>query len=72
MPTRAQDLRNRIGGRLRQDPGADVTDLRRNLDWIRASEELKAFVRSWGPPTPEEKAAVRAALSLKISHDQGE
>jgi hypothetical protein len=63
MPlSRAQTVRNRIAGRLRQNATADVTDLRRAADWARLYDYAEAIVESWGSPTPEEVHTVAVLL----------
>jgi hypothetical protein len=61
MPlSRAQLIRNRIGGMLRQNPGADVTDLRREMEISAILDQAEAYARKWGKPTPEQVAAIAA------------
>ena len=62
MPaSRAQIARNRIGGKLRQHPGADVTDERRDLAAAKVADYVEDWISTW-EPTPEQVAAVTAIL----------
>jgi hypothetical protein len=56
MPTsHEQDLRNKIGGILRQNPDADVSQLRRELEIHRLlKDHVREVIRSAPPLTPEQ------------------
>ena len=62
MPSRARIARNRIGGKLRQNPGADVTELRRDLAAAKVADRVEDWLETWSP-TPEQVALVTRILS---------
>jgi hypothetical protein len=74
MPSPAQTARNRLAGKLRHNPDADVTELRRELrvaqagvDFTRsfavlADEYLDGVMADWPPPTPEKVQEIAEIL----------
>jgi hypothetical protein len=62
MPSPEQTLRNRIGGKLRQDPEADVTELRRDLRFMRFKSYAEELAKDWPPPTPEQVREIAEIL----------
>jgi hypothetical protein len=69
MPTPAQTRRNRLGGLARQHPDSDaVAELRRDNEFARFREHARKIVATWGPPPPEEVAAIAAIFSAGSSH----
>ncbi len=65
----AQIARNRLGGKVRQNPGADVTGLRAGLDAVvadRAVDDPAALARA--------AAIVRTALArgIRVDLDPGQ
>jgi hypothetical protein len=63
MPaSRAQIIRNRIGGKLRHDPDADVTELRRELKALVAGDCLREAVGSPPPLTAEQRSELIATI----------
>jgi hypothetical protein len=49
----AQIARNRIGGTLRQNPDADVTELRRDMEAAKLAGHVEEWIETWAP-TPEQ------------------
>ncbi len=62
MPSRAQTARNRIGGKLRKNPEADVTELRRDLAAAKVADHVDDWIDTW-EPTPEQIALIAAILN---------
>ncbi len=62
MPSPAQNLRNQLGGKLRQDPGADVTELRRDLRVARFKDYVRELMSGWPAPTPEQVQEIAEIL----------
>jgi len=62
MPSRARTAGNRIGGKLRQDPGADVTELRRDLATAKVADHVEDWLATWSP-TPEQVRSVAVLLN---------
>jgi hypothetical protein len=63
----AQELRNKIGGKLRQNPGAGVTDARAEMKAAGLRDRIRRDVESWPPLTD----AQRAELALILAPDGG-
>lgn len=64
----AQIARNRLGGKLRQNPAADVTAARAELKAAGLEAHIRRDVKSW-PPLP---AAVRAELAILLLSPAGD
>jgi hypothetical protein len=62
MSSPKQTLRNRIGGKLRQDPGADVTELRSDLATAKLADDVEDWVETWSP-TPEQVDLITRILN---------
>jgi hypothetical protein len=61
-PSAARTARNRLGGTLRQNPGADVSELRHDLEVAKLEDHIRKIVDSWPPLTPAQRD--RLALLL--------
>jgi hypothetical protein len=62
MASAAQIARNRIGGKLRQDPAADVTGLRRDLAAAKVADHIEDWLETWSP-TPDQVATITRILN---------
>ncbi|MEQ7126678.1 hypothetical protein ABN034_19365 [Actinopolymorpha sp. B11F2] len=67
----AQHVRQRIAGRRRQNPNADVTDLQRELNAAKAEAYLRSIIDTAPGITDAEAEKLAALLRVRPTSDAG-